>query len=387
MTTMDHIRYLAETIGARGPTTPEEQEAARYAAQELQRMGLEPVTETFPSIKSTYHPLLAHIGVCLICEVLFWINGRSWAIAAFVLALSSLVSVMLELTFRTNPIRWLLPKGRSQNVWVKLPPHGQTRRQVVLLGHLDTHQAALIFSSAKWLKIFGKLIPVGIGSSLLLLVWFGIGSLSTSLVWRIISLPFVLVMLGLFLLCLQAEFSPFSAGANDNASGAGVTLSLAERLTREPLANTTVWAVLSGCEEVGDYGADAFAQAHLEELGKPYWIPVDIVGGVHADPSYLIWYSYLTTTRSDPHLLELAGRVAKANPDLKVVSHTFKGAYTEAAVGYKRGFPVLSVASFRGDGALSDWHRTTDVMANIDPDVVRRSEEFVWQLLHEIDRV
>jgi hypothetical protein len=32
---MDHVRYLAESIGPRGSTTPNEAEAARYAAEIL----------------------------------------------------------------------------------------------------------------------------------------------------------------------------------------------------------------------------------------------------------------------------------------------------------------------------------------------------------------
>ena len=32
MTTMDHVRHLAQAIGPRGSTTPQEAEAARYAA-------------------------------------------------------------------------------------------------------------------------------------------------------------------------------------------------------------------------------------------------------------------------------------------------------------------------------------------------------------------
>jgi hypothetical protein len=38
-TAMTHVRYLAETIGPRGSTTPKEAEAAAYARQVLAGLG------------------------------------------------------------------------------------------------------------------------------------------------------------------------------------------------------------------------------------------------------------------------------------------------------------------------------------------------------------
>ena len=85
MTSMDHIRHLAETIGPRGSTTPKEAEAARYAAQVLRQIGLEPVTESFTSARSAWYPYALFSGLVLIGELLFWIGGRWGAVAALVL--------------------------------------------------------------------------------------------------------------------------------------------------------------------------------------------------------------------------------------------------------------------------------------------------------------
>ena len=386
MTAMEHIRYLAETIGPRGSTTPKEEQAARYAAQVLGQAGLEPVTEPFTSARSNYHPLLLSTSFFLLGEILFWIWGRAGAIVAFVLCLLVLVATLLELAMRPNPLRWLIPKGRSQNVWAKIPASGKTCTQVVMTGHLDSHRTPLIFSSDQWVKIFNTFIPLGLVSIVLDIILFGVGILSSGLLWRILSLPFALVVLGLFLLMLQADFTPYTAGANDNASGAGIVLSLAERLKREPLVNTTVWTVLTGCEEVGDYGAEAFAQAHKPELKDSIWMAVDGVGGKDTNPTYLAQETFLLTSPSDPQLIKLAGEVAKAHPELQAEMRSFRGAFTEGAIGYKYGFRVLSFVNFRKDMMLPGWHRPTDVVGNIDPEVVARSEGFLWEILKEIDR-
>jgi len=219
-----------------------------------------------------------------------------------------------------------------------------------------------------------------------LLLLFAAGAISPGLGWRLASLPFALVVAGVFALTLQADFSPYTEGANDNATGAGIVLSLAARLQAGPLAHTAVWAVLSGCEEVGCYGADAFAHAHRAELSNAAWIAVDSVGGVGADPSYLATETFLLTVPSDPGLTALFERVNARRPELKGHPSHMKGAYTEGAIGAKHGLPVLTLIAHRRDGALPEWHRPSDVLANVDTGVVERTEALLWELLQEFDR-
>jgi hypothetical protein len=324
-------------------------------------------------------------GLMLVSELLFGVGARRGAIAALVLTVLALASVLLELAFRPNPLRWLLPKGRSQNVWARLQPRGEAREHVVLLGHLDTHRTPLVFSTDRWVKLFSVLVPVGLVSSLLLMALFAVGIAATGWLWRVLSLPLALTLLGVFLLTLQADFSPYTAGANDNASGAGVVLSVARRLKEEPLTYTTVWAVLSGCEEVGCYGADAFAQAHRDELGRAVWIALDSVGGAGASLGYMTSETFLLTSRSDPDLIALANDITARHPELDAQAYAFRGAYTEGAIGSKHGFRVLTLGGHQRGGVLPEWHRPTDVVENMDPAVVEHTETFLWELLREID--
>ena len=199
MTAMDHVRYLAETIGPRGSTTPQESKAAHYTAQALQEAGLEPVTEPFTSARSAWYPYVLFSGLVLAGELLLWSGERWGVIAALALALLAVVSVLLELAFRPNPLRWLLPKGRSQNVWVRLQPEGEAREQVVLLGHLDTHRTPLVFSTDRWVKLFGSLVPVGLVCAVALVALFTAEAIAPGAWWRPLSLPFALLVLYLFL--------------------------------------------------------------------------------------------------------------------------------------------------------------------------------------------
>jgi hypothetical protein len=136
---------------------------------------------------------------------------------------------------------------------------------------------------------------------------------------------------------------------------------------------------------VGCYGAEAFARAHKDELGRPAWIALDSVGGAGGQPCYLTSETFLLTARSDPGLVAAAGRVATSHPELDVGRGVFAaGAYTEGSIGVKHGFRVLTLLALH-DGAPGEWHRPTDTVENVDPDVVARSEAFTWVLLREID--
>lgn len=205
----------------------------------------------------------------LVFHGLEWRTGRRWtgwaavglsAAAWGLWTAVALASVLLELAFRPNSFCWILPKGRSQNVWARRMPTGEVRQQVVVMGHLDVHRTPLAFSTDRWVRLFSRLVPIGLVSAIALLMLFIVGAVVPGLLWRILSLPFALVILGVFLITVQADFSPYTAGANDNATGAGIILSLAERWQREPLTHTAVWLVLSGCEEVGCYRAEDFAR-------------------------------------------------------------------------------------------------------------------------------
>jgi hypothetical protein len=385
MTAIDHARYLSEVIGPRGSTTAQEAEAGQYAAEALRQAGLEPHTETFRSARSNWRPYALFSGLTLVSAVFFSFAEAWGAVVALVLSVLSLGSALLELTFRTNPIRWILPKSDSQNVWAHLPSRGEAQKKVVLIGHIDTHRTPLVFSSETWLKLFNALVPTGLVSSVVLIILIAIGLFNDAPIWRYLSLPSIFITTGLLLITLQADLTPYAPGANDNATGAGIVLSLAERLHTNPLPQTSVWAVLTGCEEVGCYGAYAFASSHKGDLEGSIWITLDSVGGKGALPTYLTKETFLLTTHSDPQLLALADKISSAHPDWGAQSLSPSGAFTEGVVGGRHGFRVFTMVNHKPGGGLPEWHQSSDVMENVDAQLLERTEAFVMELLKEID--
>lgn len=385
MNAMDHMRYLVEKIGSRGSTTSEEKLAADYAHKQLTAVGLRPTMESFRSARSAWLPAALFWSIVLASGFFFLGEGQIGAIVAVVLLVIGLASILLELMFRPNLFRWILPKGESQNVWARIDAKAEAREQVVLVAHLDTHRTPLVFSSDRWVRWFEKLVPIGMALAVLLIIIFAVGIVSSASWLRMAAIGPMLVALGMLILMLQADFTPYAPGANDNASGVGVVLALAEKLATDPFNHATVWIVLTGCEEVGCYGAEDFIRRHHAELGNAAWISIDTVGSKRGVPVFLSKETFLSSAKSDPRLLEMARGVSARHPNFGVHEISMKGAYTEGVIGAKHGLRILTLESHQEDGTLSDWHRPTDTIENVSAECMQATESLLYELLKQLD--
>ena len=385
MNAMDHVRHLVEMIGPRGSTSSEEKEAALYSHKRLEGFGLLPITESFRSARSAWLPAALFWSLVLASGFVFLGGGRLRAAIALALAVAGLISILLELTYRPNLLRWVLPKGESQNVWAQIEAKSETREQIALVAHLDSHRTPLVFASRNWVRWFERLVPIGMAFAVFLILIFAMGIILPWPWLQTLAIGPMVVALGMLILMLQADFTPYSPGANDNASGVGVVLSLAERLAENPLEHTKVWIVLTGCEEVGCYGSDDFIRKHKAALGNAAWITIDTVGSYRGVPVFLSEETFLTTSRSDEQLLETMREINGRHPELRAHEISMKGAYTDGAIGFKHGLRVLTFESHQEDGTLSNWHQPTDTINTVFPECIQATESLVHELLQELD--
>jgi len=379
---LEHVRHLSLDIGPRGSTTPAETEAAAYAWGVMDQLELAPQMQRFKSAISTWRPYALAATLGLLAVALYPLAGRVTAGLAAAIAVVALVSAYLELNFWPNPLRWLLPKRPSQNVWAVLPAGRQAAQRVVVVGHLDSHRTPFIYGSTTRLKLF---VSVGFASFAALTVLYLLGVVIQEDILYLISLAPAFILVIVLVMTIQADMTPYTHGANDNATGAATVLALAERLKEEPLANTEVWVLNSGCEEVGLYGAAAFVREYREKLADAYFIPLDSVGGPGTGPCFITREGMVKPYRSDPGLLALCREVAAQRPELGAYPGVMRLAYTEGAIGVKNGLRTLTFVNLTPAGELPHWHRPTDVYENVDPDVLARTGAFLWELLLRID--
>ena len=391
-TTLRHLEHFTNTIGPRGSTTPKEAEAHDYCAATLAGLGYEPHRESFISPTSGWLPYALAEGALLLAVGLFVLlglgpDGRAGALAAIVLALVVNISFFMQLSHHDNPLLWFVPYDHSQNVWAVAPPSGDERGRVVVSGHVATHRTAqAMHSPARW-RVF-QILSLLVGAANLVLLAVFIWGLFTpdSLPRTVALIAAILPAVGL-VFSLQPDFSPFVAGANDNASGAAAVLALAERLKAEPLAHTAVYLVNTGCEEVGCFGIIDFIHRHAaSDVPDADYLVLDNIAGKGSDLNYVLDETLLLPVASDPELVKLAEQVAKANPDLKAKPFHYKGLYSELSVAVTHGQFALGLLNFDPLTKMPpNFHTARDDMRNIDSAVLERSEQFAWALLQKID--
>ena len=380
---LKHIYNLAEGIGPRGSTRPEERQAAEYAADQLRQLGYKPKMETFSSAISIYHPHMIAAALMLAAFILYPLFGRISAAAAALISLFALVSDLLELGFINNPLRMIVPKGKSQNVFTMLDPTSTHKQDLVLVGHLDTHQAGKIFSSKRWVAFF-QLFTTAAFAAFSAQVGFFLAGILAQWDWLwFASIPSAIAAVILFAICWEADHAPFNPGANDNASAVATVLTLAKVFQQEPLKHTRVLFLLSGCEEVQHYGMIDFIQRHKPDLMNPKVLVFEMIGV--AGPAWETKEGIVIPFKPDQGLISIAESIAAENPHLGAYPSFIVGGNSEMADAVRAGLPAITFFGLTPDGRAPYWHQMSDTYDKINPEVVARTLEFTQLFIEEID--
>ncbi|MFN2322388.1 MAG: M28 family metallopeptidase [Trueperaceae bacterium] len=385
-TALDHVRHLAGTIGPRGTTTDGERAGAAYAAAQLEALGLPPAVEPFPAPVSGWRPFALASATALVATALAVWGGRGGATAGAVLLAVATASVFLEMYFRPNPLRALVRRGESTNVHAVVAPTGPAAERLIVVAHVDTHRTPWAFTTPGRLTLFKASTSAGVAA-------FVVGTLAFAVVavvdpgaartWLLLLAPVYAWVLGL---TLQPDATPHTAGANDNASGVGVVLELAERLTRAPLARTEVTVLVTGAEEVGSYGAQAYLARHPEvRRDGARAISVDNVAGRGAGPCWTTVEGMVFPLRPDPDLRTRALALAADRPDLGGYERPYTTLHTDATAFMAAGVPSLSFVGLTPAGVIPDWHTVGDVVERVDAGVLARTTDFVEALVRGVD--
>lgn len=385
---LEDIRRLAETTGGRGSCTPGERQAGEYVAEELRQLEAQDVqSEPFLAIPSTYWPFGLAFAAALtgsLISILF--AGRGALLLSAIFNGLGLWAMLAETEFASSWTHWILPKEKSQNVTARIPSSGTVKARAVLCAHIDSHRTPVFYSSNAWYALFSILVALTFLSMLAGTLGFGLGAL-LSLQWaRWLGLVTGAVQVFALGMCLHADFTPFSPGANDNASGVAVALALAQALLEKPLAHTEVYLALTGCEEVGAYGMAAYLKQHAEKLGpETVYIILDQVGA--GQIKFLTADGLLLKHKTHPQALRLAREIVAERPELEA----YEGvglAYTDALRATKRGLIALTLCTVPADEAASgsNWHQMTDTLEYVVTDDLEKTYEFTWEILQRLDQ-
>jgi hypothetical protein len=298
-----------------------------------------------------------------------------------VLAAVTLTVLTLESDLRVTPLSRLLSKKPSANVVASIPPTGEERQRLCLTAHLDSTRAGLMFHPqiARFLPVLLQIPAVSSALVALgpLLRRSRIGRRTHAFAMG--GVVFALAMLA------EREFRGVDVpGASDNASGTGVAAQLAAEYAAAPLRHTRVDLLVTGCEESGLLGAQAYLRRRHEQARRTTFINFDTVGG-DVPLTYILREGVPVARPATARLVELAAELARRRPDLGLVpAKRTAGLPTDATAALARGCEAIT---FLAQGkTIPHYHWPSDTVENIAPRTVERSLTVGRELVAELDR-
>ena len=237
---IDDIAYLTQEIGPHPAGTEEEQRAALYLADQMQKeAGFATVVEDFQCVTNDQLPNIICFGVALLGAVLS-IVVPSLGILWLLLTIAAAVLYGMEITGRPILSR-LLRTGASQNVVAKYQPTpangaNARRRKVILVANYDSGKVLTEekppFAAA--LPILQKASAIAlVVSAFVLLLRSTLFAADTGAMSSILTFLLVICAV-LFAIPLVRSVlhivAPFNQSANNNASGVSVLLDVARKV-------------------------------------------------------------------------------------------------------------------------------------------------------------
>lgn len=379
---MDHVRKLSVDIGPRGSATKEERAAGEYVVETMKGMGLEAWLEEFRAVPTFSWVYLIYYLVPLaglvIARFVPWVGAAVGVLGT--------IGFLMELNGR-EIVAAVLPKRTSVNAIGRLKPESRSsssagepsaRPKFIISSHLDSSKAALNFKPGmveRFRSSFIMMVASMIAGPVLTVLYAATGA---RLFWWIALIPAAYLVITCGFLLHREAWSRYTHGANDNASGVGVMLAVAEAAARGEFGDMDLWFIATGCEESGTYGMARFLDRHKDELAGALVINVDNIGAgtVH----YMAGEGMFPTWKSSSELLALAEKAKARRPDLSVERGVYNLMSTDALPAMVRGYGAMSLLSTR-NGLLPNWHWITDTFENVEEEAVETCVEFVKEML------
>lgn len=355
---MNTIRMLAETIGPRPAGSPAEQQAMDYLAGKLESAG--------------YH--VSRTPVAFAPEALyspfFGLGALLLIVAGFLLSVTPIPALLLPFLNLCLPqlsrlaIQKRKPSRGSENLFAVLPEQ-QKKDRLIICAHVDSGKMSGIAQPA-WIKIYHQCLFYGQRIAIFLCLLAVVRLLGVSLPETLYTGIKVLVLtvgglwFSLDLVDQFGEAGEYAPGANDNASGVGVALELAQIIAQKPPKAYEVAFLFTGAEETGLHGAQQAAKA-LDPV-QDVVLNLDMVG-TGRQLYYVTAEGTLTILRTDKRLNQV---ILKAETNARAAWYTVRSG--DFAAFLRRGIRAASLELRSGDAVGPHYHTRLDQLNTIDPE-------------------
>ncbi len=375
-----YVHHLAEIIGPRPPTSENEHRAALYLRDILSPLADRVDMEGFRSPVSFSWTFILLCGITIMAaftahQELFW-----WGLP---LSLVSLTVFVLEVNSWPLLSR-LLPQKNSQNIIAHFKPIKKAQKTIVVTAHYDSSRAGIHFHPALvrgFRKSFLLLIFSLALIPLLIILQLALGPTAAA---GYLMAAAAIYLLGNMLVLLHRElWGKDVAGGNDNASGVAVLLGLAESLKRNPLQESSVWLVATGCEEAGCYGLISLLNNHHDSLQGASLINLDNIG--IGQMKYTTGEGMLKLFPSSPWMVKELQRL-NTEKNLRLSPAENRLMNTDALAAMVRGLESISLRAEDSEGHLPHWHWITDTAERVSEENLVQALSCTSELMLSIDR-
>lgn len=244
---LDYVAYLSQEVGPRPAGTEEEQQAALYIAEQMQKeSGLSTVIEDFNSLPDTELPEIVCCAISLVMAVAVMLTPAAGVIS-ILLMLAAAILYAAE-SFGIPVISRLMAQGVSQNVVVKYEPGPalgkmpSSRRKIVLVARYDSGKVRAELNGP-WARFLHMQQWASLGALVvlpLLTIVRVVSAASGALLVVLNVLTIIAMVLAAIPLVLGVlhKIAPYNEGANCNASATAVLLEVARRVGRGRVRST-----------------------------------------------------------------------------------------------------------------------------------------------------
>jgi hypothetical protein len=391
---LKHVIESLCSFGHRGSATKEERQGADMITRFMEEIGLTEIDrQQFRHQQAFAWRYLTHWGAMLLSVIISFF--APWI--AFCIGVITLISFYGEMSTRFDVLIHLAPAAISRNVIGKIL-HPRAKKKIILVAHHDTQKPSLFFippvkrllgvrkTHTGYVEKSGNPFTVPFIAMLLLTGVFFVRAYGGSgISLNILEIAGAFVMVAAVGLMIQwGGNKRFVPGAVDNAAGVAVILDLAEKITHNPLKNSELWVVATGCEESGLGGMRHFLRKYGKTFDRDNTFFINIDGVGFGKTRYLVGEQSLVYIPYDPELIGIAA-ILSHREEFKDIRPLLIGLISDAVAAAARGFRAITITSFSTEKIARMYHQMEDNPENVDYPMVQQADEFAFEMIKMLD--
>ena len=370
------ITKVCKEIGPRPCGGEAERKAQEYMLSEFKTCADEAHIEDFETHPGAFMGWFKIDAVLMLISIILFVCGLPQF--ALIPVVISLIILLGEFLYYRQLTDVFYPKKKSCNTIAVRKAAGETKRRLILGGHID--------SSFEWRPTYygGKVLMFSVfgyagGGLIYMLIATIVGTIlgaehSTTQILSYIGLAFIPAY---FLFFFFLSGKTVAQGANDNLSGVFAAAAVMKYMADNDLRfeNTDLVCIATGGEESGLRGAKAFMKAHAQEMKdsgiETAFIAIDTLRDYDTQAIYAKDMSGLTKhDKRVCNLLKKGGEMCGLNMEF---SSVYAGASDAAAVT-QAGIPATCYAAM-DPGPPRYYHTRLDTWDNIDRKTIEKGVE------------